>query len=199
MNTIRLTRIAVLTIAVASLSACGITASVNRQLDAESAKLSSEPTTLKAAGKNMPEASITPQGDFLVADKPVALTPLQHAQMLFYRAQLVQVEQQAIVVAKQGVKAGMHGMFPVLVGALFGESDEAQERHMRKRLSGAFADAATNLCGRLPAVMVTEQQLASSLDAFRPYANLTPEKIDDCRSELLNGGDAERYGASARK
>ncbi len=196
MNISRSTRFVLLATSFALLSACGTTRSVTRELAAEQAKLTTESFTLSSRAKDAPRAEITPQGDFLVAGTPVALTPNQHTQMLSYRAQLLQASEQAFTVAKQGVKVGMRGSVPLVFRALFGESDEEIDQYMHKRLSGVFVEAA-KICDRLPAMMATEQQLASSLPAFRPYANLTSAKIDACRSDLLDGGDVEKYSVAA--
>lgn len=197
LNIFPLAHLALLACVLASLAACGTTRSVTRELDAEQARLATANFTLSSHDKDAPNAEITPQGDFLVAGKPVTLTPQQHAQMLSYRAQLMQVSEQAFIVAKHGVKVGMRGTAPLVFRALLGESDEEIDQYMHKRLSGVFAEAA-KICDRLPAVMTTERQLATSLSAFKPYANLTPAKIEDCRNDLLDGGDVEQYGVGAR-
>jgi hypothetical protein len=36
----------------------------------------------------------------------------------------------------------------------------------------------------MPALMAAQQQLATDLPAFKPYATLTQEKIDDCRQDV---------------
>src|SRR5574337_1046974 len=200
LNIFPLAHLALLACVLASLAACGTTRSVTRELDAEQARLATANFTLSSHDKDAPNAEITPQGDFLVAGKPVTLTSQQHAQTLSYRAQLMQVNEQAFIVAKHGVKMGMRGTAPLMRGTaplvfrvLPGESDEEIDQYMHKRLSGVFAEAA-KICDRLPAVMTTERQLATSLSAFKPYANLTPAKIDDCRNDPLDGGDVEQYG-----
>ena len=40
---------------------------------------------------SLPKAQITPQGDLLIGDKPVALTPAQRTMVLDYRQQLIEI------------------------------------------------------------------------------------------------------------
>jgi hypothetical protein len=61
---------------------------------------------------------------------------------------------------------------------------------MNERLAGVYADAA-KICDRLPAVMESEQRLAASIPEFRPYADLDPARIEQCREEALKDGKIE--------
>lgn len=194
MKTGKATWVLLMTCSLGSLAGCGITRSVNRQLDAQAERLAIDNITISA--DRQPKAEITPQGEFLLAGREVALTPLQHAEMLAYRGQLVEIGEQAIAVGKRGVAVGMHASFPMIMGALFGESDDQIEQHMNARLAGVYADAA-KICDRLPAVMESERRLAASIPEFRPYAKLDPARIEQCREEALNDGKVEAsIGAS---
>ncbi|MCA1714873.1 MAG: hypothetical protein LC715_07125, partial [Gammaproteobacteria bacterium] len=43
--------------------------------------------------------------------------------------------------------------------------------------------AALRLCQRLPGLLATQQALAASLAAFRPYATMDQSDVDDCLDE----------------
>lgn len=180
MNVSKITLFALLAASLAMPAACSTTPTSTQKLEATSQQLAITNLTLSNKDSNGPTAQLTPEGGLLIAAESVSLTPQQQAETLSYRKQLDQINQQAIAVSKRGVNVGMRASVPAVIGALFGESDAKIEQNMHKRLAGVFADAA-KICDRLPAVMATQQQLAASLPAFAPYANLTPAKIDDCR------------------
>jgi hypothetical protein len=40
------------------------------------------------------------------------------------------------------------------------------------------------LCKRMPGLLTSQQKLAAALPAFRPYATMTQEDIDDCGRDM---------------
>ena len=170
------------------LAGCAGFRTADNELDAASHKLATENTTLTSHDRNAPEAVITPQGDFLIDGKRVAITPQQRNEMLAYRTQTIEIAQQGIAIGHEGVEAGRRAVVPMVFAALFGASDDAIDASMNKRLAGV-RDATARLCDRLPALMATQQRLAADLPAFEPYATLTPKKIDECRDDALKDID----------
>ena len=65
-----------------------------------------------------PKAEISPQGDFIVGGKPVAVDEAQRTLLLAHRANLVAVAQAGIAVGMQGADLGLEG------GAGVGEGEE---------------------------------------------------------------------------
>lgn len=131
-----------------------------------------------------PKAEITPQGDFLIEGKPVALTPAQQRQMLAYRQQLVAIGEQGIAIGKQGAKLGLDAAGAAIAGAFSGESKQQIRAKAEARASG-IRQAAAKLCKSLPTLMATQQKLATEVPAFKPYATMTQKDIDDCRTNAL--------------
>nr|MDA3914381.1 hypothetical protein [Oleiagrimonas sp.] len=144
--------------------------------------------TLQADDKGVPVAEITPHSDLLIGHRPVRLTAHQHTLVRRYRQQAVHIALKGIEIGRQGADIGLHAAWPAAMMALFGASDDSIEQRVQKKLAPIHM-AAAKLCDALPALMSTEQQLAASLSAFRPYATLTPEKIDQCRSDALDRND----------
>jgi hypothetical protein len=128
-----------------------------------------------------PKAEITPQGDLLVGGDRVAIDDAQRALLLRYRGQLIDVASAGAEIGVQGANFGMKAAGKALAGALTGNGDrvdeeiEAQAREFEKR--------ALVICDRLAPLLGTQQQLAGSLPAFRPYATMDQSDIDDCRKE----------------
>lgn len=184
MDLSRPARLAILSCTLVLLSACAAFRTADTELDAASRQVAAENMTLTTDDADAPKAAITPQGDFLVAAKPVALTARQHKEVLAYRAQYIDIAQAGIAIGHQGVDAGRHAMVPMIFASLFGASDKTIDASMDKRLAGV-REATAKLCDRMPGLMEAQQQLAADLPAFKPYATLTQKKIDDCRRDAL--------------
>jgi hypothetical protein len=135
-----------------------------------------------------PKAEITPQGDFLVAGKAVPLTPAQRNEMLAYRQQIIGIARQGVEIGKQGAALGMSAAGAAIAGAMAGESDQQIRQRVEAQASG-IREAAAKICDRLPAMKTSQQKLATDVPAFRPYATMTQQDIDDCRTNALKDDD----------
>lgn len=178
-------RLALLSCGIVLLSGCAAFRTANRDLDTASRQITTGNMTLTADDSSVPKAAITPQGDFLVASKPVALSAQQREEVLAYRAQYIDIAQAGIAIGHQGLDAGRRAVAPMVFAALFGASEQSIDASMDKRLAG-LREATAKLCNRMPALMHAQQQLAADLPAFKPYATLTQKKIDDCRQDALH-------------
>lgn len=138
----------------------------------------------------LPKAQITPQGDLLIGDKPVALTPAQRTMLLDYRQQLIDIGAQGIAIGKQGAALGMNAASEAIAGAFSGKPEQ-EIRHRVEAKATGIREAAAKLCDRMPALRASQQKLAAALPAFKPYATLTPAKIDECRKDALRDDNKE--------
>jgi len=136
----------------------------------------------------LPMAQITPQGDLLISDKPVAITPAQRVMLLDYRQQLIEIGAQGIAIGKQGAALGMNAASEAIAGAFSGKPEQEIRRHIEAKTSG-IREAAAKLCDRLPAMMATQQKLATDVPAFKPYATMTQQDIVDCHRNALKDND----------
>jgi hypothetical protein len=136
----------------------------------------------------LPKAQITPQGDLLIGDKPVALTSAQRTMVLDYRHQLIEIGAQGIALGKQGAALGMSAAREAIAGAFSGKPEQEIRQRVEAKASG-IREAAARLCDRMPALMASQQKLAAALPAFKPYATLTPVKIEECRKDALHDDD----------
>lgn len=139
-----------------SSSSSLIAGAIDHALDEASAKIARHNITVSSDDDNLPEAEITPQGDFLIAGKPVPLTKSQRKQVLAYRHQMVEIAQQGIAVGKQGAELGLKVASTAIAGALSGQSDEQIRQRIEAKTSG-IRQAATKICDRLPALMKSQQ------------------------------------------
>jgi hypothetical protein len=184
----KVARITAVTCSLVLLTACTAFVNADHELDAAARKLATENLTLNADANDVPDAAITPRGDFLIDGKPVALTPPQRKEVLAYRAQSIEIAREGIAIGHEGVDVGRHAVVPMVFAALFGASDDAIEASMNKRLAGV-REATATLCDRLPDLMAAQRQLADDLPAFAPYATLTQKDIDDCHKDVADGFD----------
>lgn len=127
---------------------------------------------------NLPKAEITPQGDFLVDGKAVAITPEQRKQLLDYRSHLLGVAEAGMSVGLKGADLAGKALTESLGSILGGDTDEF-ERKMEAEGKKLEADA-MQICANLGPMLVAQDKLAASLPEFKPYATMTQEDVDDC-------------------
>ena len=137
--------------------------------------------------KTLPRAEITPQGDFLVDDKRVAIDVTQRRQLLAYRARMLEVAKYGIEIGQRSADAALdavgNGSF---AGLLFGAMTGSLERRVERLVKQQIEPAVRGLCRQLPALRDSQQRLATSLPQFKPYATLDADDIDDCESDVRN-------------
>ncbi len=172
----------------ASSSDTLIGSAIARALDKASVEVAKGNIDVSRNDKTLLKAEITPRGDFLVDHKAVPLTPAQRQEMLAYRQHIVEIAQQGIAIGKQGASLGLGAAGAALAGALAGESDQQIRQHVEARTTG-IREEAVKICDRLPAMKVEQQKLAADVPAFKPYATMTQQDIEDCRrGALKNNG-----------
>jgi hypothetical protein len=133
-----------------------------------------------------PRAEITPKGELLVDGKAVATSPAQRAMLLEYRGQVIGVAEAGMAIGSKAADLAGSAIKESL-GAIFsGDTDAVEKRVEAQALK--IKDEAKVLCGRLPAMLATQQRLAASLPAFKPYATMTRDDVDDCAKDLEDNG-----------
>ncbi|MBS0382059.1 MAG: hypothetical protein JSR56_06475 [Proteobacteria bacterium] len=165
-----------------------IDSTVTTALDNAQTKLRTEPLTVSHNDPSLPKAEITPQGDFIVGGKTVAITPAQRSALLEYRSQMIAVASAGIAVGKQGAALGLQAASTAVAAAFSGKSD-AEIRKQVEAQASDIRQAAARICDRLPAMMTEQQKLAAILPAFKPYATMTEKDISDCRTDALKDDD----------
>lgn len=139
-----------------------------------------------ASKPTAPKGEITPAGDLLVAGRAVAVDAGQRRQLLDYRAQV-------IALARTGIDAGERAallaidatdvsLFRLIVGGMSG----SLERRVDATVQRQIQPAVLQICQRLPQLRASQQALATSLPAFRPYATLTDDDVAGCERDVRN-------------
>ena len=137
---------------------------------------------------NLPKAEITPQGDLLIEGKQVAVDAAQRKLLLDYRNHIIAIAEAGMAIGIKGADLAGKAVGEA-IGAIFGGDEKALEARMEAEGKKIEADA-MKLCAQLPPMLATQQQLAAALPAFKPYANMTQEDIEDCGKDDHN--DATR-------
>jgi hypothetical protein len=138
----------------------------------------------------LPKAEISPQGELLVEGKAVETTAEQRRQLLTYRNQVLGIADAGIAIGSQGADLAGKALGGVF-GVIFGGEQAEKEFEARMEAEGRKIEAeALKLCRQLPPLLASQQALAASLPAFKPYATMTQEDIDDCGKDAKGKGIA---------
>jgi hypothetical protein len=124
------------------------------------------------------KAQLTPQGDLLIEGKAVDVTPAQRALLLDYRRQIIAVAETGMAIGVKGADLAGKAVADTFAGLMHGNVDAAS-RQIEAEGKRLETDA-RQICAQLPGMMRTQQQLAASLPAFKPYATLDQSDIDGC-------------------
>lgn len=135
------------------------------------------------ASDELPEAEITPQGDFLIEGKAQAIDAEQRRQLLAYRGQVVGIATTGIDIGQRAADAALDEVGnSSWVGLLFNAMSGRLERRVEQVVRQQVEPAVRGICRQLPAVRASQQQLAASLPQFRPYATLEAGDVEDCEN-----------------
>lgn len=135
------------------------------------------------APSDLPRAEITPQGDLLIEGNVQAIDAGQRAQLLAYRGQVLEIALTGIEAGQRTAEAALDAVGDASwVGLMFSAMTGRLERNIERTVQHHLEPAMQDICRRLPTVMVSQQELASSLPQFRPYANLEPGDVEDCET-----------------
>ena len=133
------------------------------------------------ASAELPRAEITPQGDLLIDGEVQPIDAEQRRQLLAYRGQVLGIAMNGIEIGQRTADAALAEIEESSwVGLLFNAMSGRLERRIERLVRQEVEPAVLGICNELPAVRVTQQQLASSLPQFRPYATLEPADVEDC-------------------
>ena len=150
---------------------------VREATDEARRKLATE--NISVSRNNGVKAEITPAGDLLIGGKAVAIDDAQRKLLLEYRTQIVRVAEAGIDVGVQGANLGMRAAGEAIKGIFSGDTDKIEERvnAEAKRLE----ESALKICEQMPAMLATQQQLATAVPEFKPYATMNQDDIEECR------------------
>jgi hypothetical protein len=146
------------------------------------------------------KAQLTPQGDLLIEGTAVPVTPAQRALLLEYRHEIIGVAETGMNIGVKGADLAGTAVLETFAGLMHGNPDEAG-KHIDAEGKRLEADA-MQICKQLPAMLATQQQLAASLPAFKPYATMDQSDVDDCMKDhggvSVTSGDRKQASEEIR-
>jgi hypothetical protein len=134
--------------------------------------------------RDLPDAEITPEGDFLIDGKAQAIDAGQRTQLLAYRRQVVDIAIGGIEAGQAAADAALDAVGDSWVGILFNAMTGRLERRVESTVKQHIEPMVLGICRQLPEVRNSQQRLAASLPSFKPYADLEQRDIDECEGEM---------------
>ena len=136
------------------------------------------------ADRALPRAEITPQGDFLIEGKPVAIDRYQRQELLLYRGEVIAIAKAGIDIGERSAQAALDAVDRGLFSLMFGAITGSLERRIEKTVRETVEPGVRQICLSLPALRDRQQRLSATLPAFRPYATLEADDVEDCENEM---------------
>lgn len=145
---------------------------------------------VRTGGNGLPKAEITPAGDLLIDGKAIAIDDAQRQQLLAYRGQIIGIAEAGMAIGSQGAAIAGKAVSGAL-GAIFSSDKGRKDFEQRMEAEGRKIETeALKLCKLMPPLLASQQALASSLPAFKPYATMTQDDVDDCGKDVKGKGVA---------
>ena len=139
-----------------------------------------------AKADDLPDAEITPEGDFLIDGKPQAIDAGQRRGMLAYRKQVIDIALDGIQVGQVAADAALDAVGGSWISIVFNAMSGRLERRVERVVREHIQPMVLGICRQLPALRDSQQRLAASTPAFKPYANIDQRDIDDCEDDVRN-------------
>ena len=136
------------------------------------------------ADRTLPQAEIIPQGDFLIEGRPVAIDRHQRQELLLYRGEVIAIAKAGIDIGERSAQAALDAVDRGLFSLMFGAMTGSLERRIEKTVRETVEPGVRQICLSLPALRDRQQRLSATLPAFRPYATLEADDVEDCENEM---------------
>lgn len=130
----------------------------------------------------LPAASITPQGDLVIAGQTLTRTEDERALARAYREAIIDVAERGMDLGVQGADLGMRAAREAITGLFSGNRGEVEARIDAEATT--ITAEAMKLCDRLPGLFQAQQALAAARPEFAPYARMTAADVKDCREDV---------------
>jgi hypothetical protein len=139
---------------------------------------------LTAHVSGQPDAVVTAEGDLSIGGKPVAVTPTQRELLKKYFGSVVAVRQAGIETGKAGAAMAGHALGEVARGLANGDPDQIGSR-IDDRAKEVERKALV-ICDSLESLRTTQDAIAASLPAFKPYATIDSGDVTSCHGDNIH-------------
>ncbi len=129
-----------------------------------------------------PDAVITANGDLSIAQHPIAVDPAQRETLKAYYGNAMAILTDGIATGKAGAAVGETAAKSVVTRLASGDPDKIQQDIDAK--VKPLKEAALKICDDVGKVKQSQDQLAATLPAFKPYGNVVgSDDVEDCRKD----------------
>lgn len=135
---------------------------------------------LTAHAQGQPDAVIDAAGDLRIDDRPITVTPTQRDLLKKYYRDVAAIRQAGIETGKAGAAMAGHAIGAVAAGLAHGDPDSIGPK-IEARAKDIKAKAMV-ICNDVASLRTDENAITAVLPAFKPYANIDPHEVDDCRA-----------------
>lgn len=143
-------------------------------------QLSNGNVTIRTDGA--PDAVINAMGDLQIDQHPVAVNDAQRAWLKSYHDSATMILTDGLATGKAGAALGQEAAKSVLTNLANGNPDKIQQDIDAK--TKPLKEAALKICVDLGNVKNSQDQLAATLPAFKPYEDvISSDDVDDCKKD----------------
>lgn len=158
------------------LAACNVGIVPDAVMENGAIKLYGDAVTLDVDGA--PNAAITADGGFTVDGTAVAVTPAERDLLAQYNRSVHDVRETGLAMGKAGVSKAVKSVAAV-VSPASGPADKAAEAGPDR-----LAQLSLDICRHTTAIKAAQDQLATQLTAFKPYASIvSAADVARCENE----------------
>ena len=126
-------------------------------------------------------ASLSVDGGLSIDGEPLQLDAAQRQLVLQYRQRINEIADQGIEVGKQGAALGVQAAGEALKGILNGDTDQIEAKVEAQ--AEQIKQQALKLCDGVEALRIAQNNLASAVPQFQPYASLDTDSVEECRQQ----------------
>ncbi|WP_430389589.1 DUF2884 family protein [Dyella sp. 20L07] len=140
--------------------------------------------TIKSPG--VPDAVVDADGQLSIDGHDVAVNDAQRALLKSYNAAAQTMRADALATGKAGVATATQAM-SAAAGKITGADNAEATKAKVEAAAQGVKQAAAKICDDLAAMKATQDQLATQLDAFKPYADaLANSNVERCREHTAH-------------
>ncbi|PJJ99634.1 hypothetical protein CO611_03950 [Lysobacteraceae bacterium NML03-0222] len=134
----------------------------------------------------LPLLEVTAQGEVLINQQRIALSPEQQALTARYHRHAQQIADAGLDIAIAGADLGGSALMQVASGFLNGKNEAQIEAELTAQAE-KIKTRARGLCQQINGLMDIQNQIARTLPQFEPYALIEPGVIDKCLQDAEVG------------
>jgi Protein of unknown function (DUF2884) len=129
------------------------------------------------------EARITPSGTLSIDGKNVTVTDQQKIKLLEYNSTVKDIENQGLKLGMDAAGFALNVVGDVFAALLSGEDENSIDREANAR-ARKFKQRALPICKDVQSLKHIQDELAASIQSFKPFAVIGEKDADDCVHDI---------------